>query len=471
MPTTNGNKPLLDLMRWEICAPLPSGSTSGTTFAKVDDIHNTVWYNVSAGNNFLYSPDSDGYARCEPMGNVSFGAGSCAEGHMVGPSGTCPSNGTSTTIVTANSLRRSLSGYKIHITGGPAAGDVRTIDTNSTTGTNCSVTVTSAFSASPTTATTYRLLTPRIYSLTGSSTASTSFRVFDLATNTVSTLANNPISGFSECNLRATHAFRYNDFVSFATGTATSATANTLSNSAKAWTTNQWTNQQVRITGGTGAGQIRTISSNTGTQLTVSANWTITPDATSTYSIEGNDDHIYVCTTAATGLYRYSISGNTWSAALTSRAAGAGAGSNILWPFECTNSDWTNENSIRNGRYLLSPRGASTANIDIYDIALNTWENSVQYVGMSGETFTTGTNWVYDRNHAYVLQDGSGRMGRIHIPDRYAEGWGTSPVTTTSSVVGNKLFIATYRDGATRINWVYSNPGSTSSLLRKMNIE
>ena len=53
--------------------------------------------------------------------------------------------------------------------------------------------------------------------------------------------------------------------VAYASGTATAGGASTLTNGAKTWTTNQWTNYQVRITGGTGSGQIRTIASNTGT--------------------------------------------------------------------------------------------------------------------------------------------------------------------------------------------------------------
>ncbi len=39
------------------------------------------------------------------------------------------------------------------------------------------------------------------------------------------------------------------------------------------WTVNQWSNSQVRITAGTGAGQVKTIASNTATALTVSAAW------------------------------------------------------------------------------------------------------------------------------------------------------------------------------------------------------
>ena len=70
------------------------------------------------------------------------------------------------------------------------------------------------------------------------------------------------------------------------TGTATSATATTLVDSGKAWTTNQWGGYWVTIVAGTGAGQIgRQVTTNTATTLNVSASWTVTPDATSQYAI------------------------------------------------------------------------------------------------------------------------------------------------------------------------------------------
>lgn len=69
-------------------------------------------------------------------------------------------------------------------------------------------------------------------------------------------------------------------------GTSTgSNTSTTLNDTGASWTTNEWANKALIITAGTGAGQIRTISSNTSTELTVSAAWTTTPDATSEYMI------------------------------------------------------------------------------------------------------------------------------------------------------------------------------------------
>lgn len=75
-----------------------------------------------------------------------------------------------------------------------------------------------------------------------------------------------------------------------ATGAATSATASTLTDSGAAWGTDGFAADGTDcwccyITGGTGAGQCRSVQSNTSTTLTLRMAWDVTPDATSTYAI------------------------------------------------------------------------------------------------------------------------------------------------------------------------------------------
>lgn len=72
-------------------------------------------------------------------------------------------------------------------------------------------------------------------------------------------------------------------------GTATSSTANTISDSTQAWTVNELVGATVYIRDGFGIGQRRRIILNTATQIIVNAAWTINPDTTSQYSI-GNID-------------------------------------------------------------------------------------------------------------------------------------------------------------------------------------
>jgi RHS repeat-associated protein len=72
-----------------------------------------------------------------------------------------------------------------------------------------------------------------------------------------------------------------------ASGTSTGGNSSTtLNDTTQTWGTNQWAGLTVQITGGTGIGQYRKITSNTATQLTVSQAWTTIPDATSTYAIQ-----------------------------------------------------------------------------------------------------------------------------------------------------------------------------------------
>ena len=60
---------------------------------------------------------------------------------------------------------------------------------------------------------------------------------------------------------------------------------NELDDTSKAWDADEWNGGYVYIWQGTGAGQLRSISDTTTTQLIVSVNWTTNPDATSGYTI------------------------------------------------------------------------------------------------------------------------------------------------------------------------------------------
>lgn len=77
-----------------------------------------------------------------------------------------------------------------------------------------------------------------------------------------------------------------------ATGGATSATANTLTDLGyppKRWSTDTWKGYTVMITGGTGRDQVRTITANGPNGFTVSPDWATVPDSTSRYRIEADE--------------------------------------------------------------------------------------------------------------------------------------------------------------------------------------
>lgn len=80
--------------------------------------------------------------------------------------------------------------------------------------------------------------------------------------------------------------FRFNNRSAATTGTSTGSNgAVTFINSGASWTTNDYINGAVEITGGTGSGQVRMIASNNATTLTLAEPWAVLPDNTSTYAI------------------------------------------------------------------------------------------------------------------------------------------------------------------------------------------
>lgn len=474
MPTTNGNRKILDLKRWEFCTPAPVASQAGSCIASSRHFRQQQLFLRSNTEAYVYNPSEDGWVQlASPALAGTFGAGVAAvagawsTGSTVGAASLTATAGTTSTITTNQTLARDLRGYKIHILSGPNNGSVLDIVSN-TVGTNAVITVAtqaSAFSAS----TVYRLLTPRWYVVGAGTLASGSFKVYDYATNTWTTLAQTglPATIGTDSRLIATPSIIDGNFKQFATGTATSATTTTIVQTGKTWTASQWVNFQVRITGGTGAGQIRTITANTADTLTV-ATWTTTPDATSTYAIEGNDNFLYYMGNNAVTLYRYDIAANTWStlSPVAARAIAPQAGMSGQWVHSVPESDWTNESSIRNGRYIYSFQGGATGNLHRYDIPGNTWE-TVTY-SPNQETFTTGSKWELIGGRIYATKENTGRWFAYDIARNEMFPWSTMLYAQSTAVVGDTSFGVVYQDGATEIPFVYMLQNSSTINLRQM---
>ena len=477
MPTTNGNRKILDLKRWEFCTPLPSVTAAAHFTVSSRHYRQQQMLVQSNTSAFLYNPSEDGWIQVpSPALAGTFGAGACgvagafSTGTTVAASLLTATAGNTTSITTNQTLARGLSGYSVYFVGGTNAGRLKTIASNAI-GTNAVITFEGAAEAVAFDATSqYRIISPVFYVLGAGTLAAGSFRKYDFATNTWTTLA---ITGLAatigtDGRLISTPAWIDAGFKSFATGTATAGGTATLTNSAKNWTVNQWINYQIRISAGTGAGQIRTIASNTATVITVSANWTVTPDATSQYSIEGNDDFIYFMGNNAVTFYRYSISGNTWTTLTPGVARGAapGAGASGHWIHSATAADWTNENAILNGRYIFSLRGGASAALDRYDIAANTWA-AITY-SPATETFTTGTKYAYLKDRLYISKEATGRWFAYDFPENAMQPWGTMTYTQGAALVGDTAFNVTYKDGTTEIDYIYMGLNTSTVLLRQM---
>lgn len=447
MPVANLNRKILDLKRWTVMtAPVPVAASAGVFVISSRLAQQRQMYVVSNILQYLYYPFEDGYVQIPSAALAgTFGAGACGTSTAIGPSGTA-TGGSTTALNTNLTLARSLVGYQVEIISGPGAGDVRTIAFN-TVGANGVVTPTAPFSAALTASSTYRLITPRYFVLGAGTLAVGSFRVYDFATNAWTTLTNVglPATWGTDGRMIATPSYGDNGVdVAFALGTATGATATTLVNSTKTWAVNQWANSQVKITAGTGAGQIRTIASNTATALTVSAAWTITPDSTSQYKVEGNDDFIYLMGNNAVTLYRYSISLNTWTtlAPIAARGGVPGLGHSGNWVYNvpaARDPRWTDESAIINGRRIYSFRGAAGAVLDFYDIAANTWTSSLLYAPAT-ETFTTGSKWVYSDGYLYGTKEATGRWFRFDFAEQSMVGWSTNIYPSGGAVLGDTAY-------------------------------
>jgi len=465
MATTVNLRKILDRKQWEMTNNLPTSTSIGTTFIPSEGPDQDVLYITSATTAYLYDPSEDAYVTLSsPALAGTFGSGVCGTYHTNGPTGTA-SAGSSTTITTTVTTMGSLAGYTIRITGGTGRGQERVITSN-TIGTNTVFTV-PTWTTAPDNTSTYLLLTGRYYVFIPHATAgSQGFKYYDVATNTWSsalTVTNAPTGAAADLAMKATPGA----LASMATGTATSATGTTIVTTGKTWTTNQWVNSQVRITSGTGAGQVRTITANDATSLTV-ATWTITPSTDSVYSIEGNDDFIYLTGNSATTFYRYSISGNSWSTLAARSVAPGSGGVSLNWVRSSTNSTWSNESAILNGRRLYSFRGGATGNLDYYDISSNTWTAiATTYQNGGSETFTTGTSYENGSNGMiYIQKDITGRFFNFDCITNTLKPWSLLPFGQGTATVGNKVFSVKYVDGGTTITFIYFAINTGANIFR-----
>lgn len=107
--------------------------------------------------------------------------------------------------------------------------------------------------------------------------------------HTLMNVSNQTLIGITTMQPHLKAGTGYEDTVSVEevdSGTSTgSNTSTTLNDTGQSWSTDEYDGYCLIITNGTSAGEMREIASNTSTELTVTAAWTVTPDATSDYVI------------------------------------------------------------------------------------------------------------------------------------------------------------------------------------------
>jgi hypothetical protein len=469
MPTvTNQNIALVHRKEWQMMTPAPVASSSGSFV--ITDINETdvnSLYVVSATVHYLYNHKEDSYIQI-PSGALagSFGAGSC--GARSRYSNTFTANGGSTTtVVTATILSDLAVGSTIRFLSGANLGKESLITGVIVIPGTSTTLQFGALSSAVVNNDTFVLDTGRFFIVNAGIVASGSFKSYDMVSSIWTTLGiTNLPSIVSDSRLVVTPS---NDV--FATGFASSATTTTLTNTPKTWTVNQWTNYQIRITAGTGIGQIRTISSNTANVLTVSTAFTITPDVTSSYELTGNDDNIYFLGNGAVTMYKYSISSNTWvvMAPTTARGGLVIAGMSANWSGISGDINRYNESNIQDGRYIYSFRGGS-GTLDRFDIAggasgAGAWLN-IAYNGLM-ETFNTGSAYALSNEFIYIRKDATHRYFKFSITGSYIYPLTTNLYPDSTALVGDKIWIKNYTEnGVVKLTWLYSLRNSATELHR-----
>lgn len=488
MATTINLKRLLHKKSPELCNPLLNNTAAGSfvsTFKNSTYLSPKIFYVASASSCWIYYPDEDAWMQLPNSGIAgTFAAGSCGDARMLSAPGGNQTNtatgGTTTTINTGLTINGSAANVKIRVIAGSGVGYEGTISSN-TYGTNSILTVTPASGVTFSATTQYQIFGGSLW-FWNAGTVAVGFSVYDRLTNawTSRSVAGMPTAWGTDAQLISTGSAVSGGGNGFVTGTAASGAASTITLEAgKTFLLNQWTNSQIRITAGTGIGQIRTISSNTAGAspvVTVSAAWTVQPDATSQYIIEGNDDFMYLGGNNAVTLYKYTISTNTWStlAPTAARAGAAAAGSTFDWIDNVTQSNWTDGTYAnhylttlvkQNGRYIYSFRGGGANTLDVYDIAANTWISNVLYRGQM-ETFTTGSCSFDYKGEIFIQKDATGRIFKFKVAEHDMDPLIVNPLPQSTAVVGDKMAVVLYQDGATVLPYIYTAVNSNNYWVR-----
>lgn len=413
---------------------------------------------------------------------------------ITGKTTTASGAGSTTTVVTTNTWSaNAFAGYQVRALSGTAGniGCVRTIASNTATTLTLAAAFPSATATSDVfviepvssmyTASAFQLQTTRwwIWNAHTAVPVASQFRFYDYALNLFMSTGGfsaaavggvPPVGaawGTDGC-LVATPSIVDTANQIFDTFTATSGTATSVTCAARNWGVRQWSNYQIRIISGTGVGQVRWITDNTQTVL-YTTTWSIVPDATSVFVIEGNDDNLYLLGNAAVTMFRFSISSGAWItlAPVTARGGATGAGCSGHWVWSTAEPNWADSRNIVSGRRIYSFRGGASAALDYYDIALNTWVASPY--APAAATFTTGAKYnIVSGRYLFILKDGSNRIYRFNFAKQEMDPMGQFLFPQGAAVVGQTSFDASIVDGNTTITWLYINMNTSNVMLRMM---
>jgi len=463
----NNLKKVIDRMMWVPVTPAPNAAVAGqgvcydmrndvSRYPFVFQLNSSTVLNrfniITKGWNFVVSPTLAG----------TFGAGA---GCVFAPSralfGTITTGATTTSIPTSTTItavglnmlaNRGGSGdygFRIRITGAASGKVEERYIVGNTASTTPTFTLDTALSFTPASGDTYEILGGAVYMLGAGTLASGSWKKFEVAANTLSTL--------TQTNLPATVSTDFSGIAldeqyvpynkkpgeGFVTGAstydatnpkgcllATAVAASTITGQASAGDAsvlaNEYRNFQIRIVEDTVAptavGQRRIIASHTAgpsAVYTVGAAWTVNPSTSAKFVIE-LPNQIIVRSSATAVIYTYNYSGLSMTNGTNTIAADAwhvtyygnasavmGAGALTIPSFGIV------PDPAKNARHshIHCFRGGNVSTVDVLDIAGGTtgsWTAAIVYDGAQ-TGINTGTCC------AIAPFDDEGRMTYINI--------------------------------------------------------
>ena len=479
MAETQGNRAILNRKEWQTMMPSITTTAAGS-FVAADQagLARFSLQMISGTVHYLYDNENDDYL---PITSGAFAgtfvAGACGLYHPW--SVTFTATGGTTTTINVNSATSNINGLvvgsEVEFLSGTAAnlGLRRTITNIETVGgTGTLILTINAAAGAVVNTDTFRINSGSFFVLATGTLASGSFRRWDIATMAWSTLSITALPATWGTDGRMVTPAIYDS--TYDSGTASAGAATTITDATKAWTVDQWINAQVRITGGTGIGQIRMITDSDATSLTV-ATWTTNPDATSTYKIEGDENSIFLLGNNAVTMYKYSISGNTWAtvAPTTARSGAPIAGMSANFVGKTGNTVWADITDIKDGRYIYSLRGGTSV-LDRYDIAGGTggagaWL-AITY-SPSLQTFATGDSAFWDYENIIIAKEGTAaipqRFYQYNVVDNVMTPFSSDWYFGGAALLGNKIWVKKLSSLGT-VRWLYCLQSTALNLRRIM---
>lgn len=193
----------------------------------------------------------------------------------------------------------------------------------------------------------------------------------------------------------------FNPFVESGTSSG-SNNAISLNDTSKVWATNRYLGGGVKITAGTGSGQVRIVASNTTTALQLKDPWGIIPDGTSTYEIyEGKTMGNVWTSGRAEGLdslnpdFVQAYPGTDKTRMFANEVQSLGAGLFVRDESGSARNSWYGDSKVTFTESVINP--GPSANIDVYPRL-----SAIGGVGLAGNY---ALEWLSVRSNTASLGD------------------------------------------------------------------